>query len=99
MITAKEARTTLLSRVGQQQRMELFHLKTQADESIKSAVNKGLVQTTITLSQDIDPTLVNAFKRVLEKMGYRVSLKHVEGSFESNLYVAPASTMTINWER
>jgi hypothetical protein len=97
MVTAKQAKQQVIDRLGAQQRVELHHLQSMTQDALKDAINRGLMQVTVTLSPDIDPTLVNAFRRVMEKLGYKAVLEHSVGSFEDNLFVAPKSTLTLRW--
>lgn len=97
MINAKQARSQMTDITAIVQRRQLFDFKEVVAESIKKALNNGQCQVTVTVPEDMDPALVNAFKRVMAKLGYKASLAHKQGYFEDNLYVAPKSTLTVGW--
>lgn len=108
LINAQQAKSKVYDISAQRQRAQLFAMKDSVAEAIKQASDKGMVQTAVTLPVDLDPTLVNAFKRVLEKLGYKASLETITGYHRSpgnfdgehleGIFVAPKVVLTVRWD-
>lgn len=100
-LDAKTARQQVLNGQGLANKVHIAQLKIAIDEAVSTAINKGMFQAEVAVHQDVDPDLINALERVLEKLGFKVRVENVVGKYSTEergaLYISPKTTITIGW--
>lgn len=96
-MNAAQARFVTTNKTRIHNKVTIYKLKDLLDSAIKSAVDKGINQTTITAPSDAEPELLNATKAALKKLGYKVSLEYRVGFMQEGLYREPSTTITVGW--
>lgn len=98
MINAKQAREQTIDITAVVQRNQLTVLETQTKNRIAAAIQKGQCLIEVTVPAELDPALVNAFKRVMVKLGYRATLSYELGYMDNGgAYYPPKTTLTVGW--
>lgn len=96
-MNAKTAREQMYLNARNAHKLVIYRLKDQLDAAVKEAINKGLAQASITLSEDIDPELVQGLKNALVKLGYKVKVEIKTGIMDENVLIMPRTKLTLGW--
>lgn len=103
MKTAYEIKERSKTMADRKTRVLVYTMHDQMCQAIERSLEKGLDNASILVPQDLDTLVVNAFGRVLKKMGYKVTLAYADGYARSadepgsGLVLTPSYRITVRW--